>query len=94
METEEGGRHVKVGLVVVCQSRSAVRYWLHRSLLFVPHRRKLRWGFVLSGEVASHQELCLHEPVERLRGRWKCLMSAEVVVEDVEIVEALEHEVG
>jgi hypothetical protein len=85
---------VKAGLVVVCPSRSAMRYWLRRSLLSVPHRQKLRWGFVLSGEVVSRQELCSHEPVERLRVRSKCLMSVEVAAEDEENVGALERVVG
>jgi hypothetical protein len=85
---------VKVGLVVVCQSRSAMRYWPRRSLLSVPHRRKLHWGSVLSGEVVSRQELCSHEPVARLRVRSKCLMSVEAAAEDEENVEALGRAVG
>jgi hypothetical protein len=85
---------VRVGLVVVCRSRSAMRYWPRRSLLSVPHRRKLRSGSVPSGEAVSHQELCSHEPVERLRARSKCSMSVEVVVEDEENVGALERAVG
>lgn len=60
----------------------------------MPHRRRLRWGSVLSGEVVSRQELCSHEPAERLRVRSKCSMSVEVAVEDEENVEALEHVVG